>query len=63
MDFFRIEKASVVCWSMGAHVVFEYVRNFTCERLGKIVIIDMSPKLLKTADWHFGLDGLFRPTR
>lgn len=57
LDFFGLKKASVVCWSMGAHVVFEYIRNFTCERLGKIVIIDMSPKLLKTDDWHFGLAG------
>ncbi len=57
MDHFEIRKASVVCWSMGAHVLFEYIRNCTCERLGKIVIIDMSPKLLKAADWRFGLAG------
>jgi non-heme chloroperoxidase len=57
MDSLELEKASAICWSMGAHVVFEYIRNFTCGRLGKIVVIDMSPKLLKTPDWHFGLTG------
>lgn len=57
MGHFGIEKASVVCWSMGAHVLFEYVRAFSCERIRKVVIIDMSPKLLKTADWKFGLAG------
>ncbi len=35
MGHFGIEKASVVCWSMGAHVLFEYVRAFTCERIRK----------------------------
>jgi len=57
LDYFGITKTSVVCWSMGAHVVFEYIRNYTCGRLGKIVIIDMTPKLMKTADWPFGLTG------
>lgn len=57
LDFIGIKKASVVCWSMGAHVVFEYIRTFTCERIGKIIIIDMSPKIMKAPDWHFGLTG------
>lgn len=57
MDHCGIGKASIVCWSMGAHVVFEYIRSFGCERLGKLIIIDMTPKLLKTDDWRFGLAG------
>jgi pimeloyl-ACP methyl ester carboxylesterase len=57
MDHFEVRKASIACWSMGAHVVFEYIRTFGCDRLGKLVIIDMSPKLLKADDWRFGLAG------
>lgn len=57
-DYFGMHKAAVICWSMGAHVLFEYVRNYTCERLNKVVIIDMSPKILKSADWDLGLAGI-----
>jgi len=57
MDHFKIRKASVVCWSMGAHVLFEYILNNGCENLKKIIIIDMSPRLLRSDDWHFGLTG------
>ena len=55
----RISKASLVGWSMGAHVIFEYVRNYSCASIDKIVIIDMSPKLMKSADWSYGMAGIF----
>ncbi|MEN6331364.1 MAG: alpha/beta hydrolase [Smithella sp.] len=55
----KITKASFIGWSMGAHVIFEYVKNYSCKNIEKIVIIDMTPKLLKSADWNCGLPGIF----
>jgi pimeloyl-ACP methyl ester carboxylesterase len=55
----NIAKASLVGWSMGAHVIFEYIKNHTCRNIDKIVIIDMAPRLLKTDDWPYGLPGIF----
>jgi pimeloyl-ACP methyl ester carboxylesterase len=54
----NIEKASFICWSMGAHVIFEYIKNYSCQDIEKIVIIDMTPKLMKSADWNCGLPGI-----
>ena len=55
----RISKVSLIGWSMGAHVIFEYIKNYSCEIIDKVVIIDMSPKLIKDDDWRCGLTGVF----
>ncbi len=59
LEILNISKASFIGWSMGAHVIFEYIKNYSCKEIEKIVIIDMTPKLLKSVDWSFGLPGLF----
>ena len=59
MEHLKTLKTSLIGWSMGAHVIFEYIKQYSCNDIEKIVIIDMAPKLLKSADWHFGLPGIF----
>lgn len=59
IEYLALEEVSLAGWSMGAHVIFEYVRNFSCRGIEKIIIIDMSPKLMKSEDWAWGLPGIF----
>lgn len=59
LEELNISKASFIGWSMGAHVVFEYIKNYSCNTIEKIVVIEMAPRLLKSADWNFGLPGIF----
>lgn len=54
-----ISKSSLIGWSMGAHVIFEYIKNYTCAAIHKIILIEMAPKLMKADDWPFGLTGVF----
>lgn len=42
-------------WSMGASTTFEYVKNFGVEKLGAVVLFDMTPKLLNDEEWKLGL--------
>ncbi len=49
---------ALVGWSMGAHVIFEYIKNYSCMGIDRIAIIDMAPKLMKSNDWRCGLPGL-----
>ncbi|MBR2812534.1 MAG: alpha/beta hydrolase [Solobacterium sp.] len=42
-------------WSMGAGVVFNYVRLYGCDRLKRIILVDMTPKQLNDAEWKLGL--------
>lgn len=50
-----LRDATLVGWSLGGHVIFEYVKQFQCEKLHKVVIIDMAPKIMKSNDWAYGL--------
>ncbi|MBG6205088.1 pimeloyl-ACP methyl ester carboxylesterase [Labrenzia sp. EL_13] len=51
---------AVVCgWSMGALVAYAMIERFGADRLSSLVAIDMTPKVLNTADWQNGtLNGL-----
>jgi non-heme chloroperoxidase len=59
LDALHISKASFIGWSMGAQVIFEFIKLYSCKQIEKIVIVDMTPKLMKSADWSFGLPGIF----
>lgn len=56
--FLDLKEVTLAGWSLGGHVVFEYIRQFGCRMLHKIAIVDMAPKLLKADGWSFGLRGL-----
>jgi non-heme chloroperoxidase len=58
IDYLELGVVSLVGWSMGAHVIFEYIKNFSCEGIEKIIIIDMTPRLMKSDDWKYGLPGV-----
>lgn len=58
MAYLDLQDVTLVGWSLGAHVIFEYVRQFQCRNLHKIAIIDMAPKVMKADDWPCGLRGV-----
>lgn len=59
VDYLGLTSVSLVGWSMGAHVIFDYVDQFGCDDLERIALIDMSPKLLTDDEWDLGLYGGF----
>ena len=50
-----LSNITLLGWSMGAGVVFNYVRLYGCENLKQIVLCDMTPKQLNDAEWKLGL--------
>jgi pimeloyl-ACP methyl ester carboxylesterase len=42
-------------WSMGAAVIFNYVRLYGCQALKQIILCDMTPKQLNDEEWKLGL--------
>lgn len=55
----HIEKVSLLGWSMGVHVIFEFIRQFGCQQLEKLVLVDMTPKMVTDAEWPYGLHGQY----
>ena len=64
IDYLDVSPATLVGWSLGAHVIFEFIEKFGQGDIGRFVIIDMAPRLMKqdpgaqTDPWSYGLRGL-----
>ncbi len=50
-----LSNITLLGWSMGAGVIFNYVRLYGCEGLKQIILCDMTPKQLNDAEWKLGL--------
>lgn len=58
-----IEDACAVGHSMGALTLWQYIRDFGSARLGRICLIDQSPRLVTDGDWRHGIYGDFDTAR
>ena len=55
MALLGLKDVIAVGYSMGTHVAFSYVRQFGCENIARLVILDMTPKLINDDTWKYGL--------
>lgn len=55
LEHLGIEDAIFLGYSMGAGVMFAYVEQFGCLHLDRVIIGEMSPKIINDDTWHFGL--------
>lgn len=55
IEYLGEEKVVLAGYSMGAAVVFAYIRQYGCEYLERVVIGDMSPKVVNDDEWKLGL--------
>jgi pimeloyl-ACP methyl ester carboxylesterase len=63
LDHYRLTDVFAVGHSMGALTLWEYVRRHGCARLGRLCILDQSPKLVTDAGWPLGIYGDWPATR
>ncbi len=63
LDHHNIERAAFVGHSMGALTLWQYIRDFGCERITRLCIVDQSPKLVTDASWSHGIYGDFDTER
>lgn len=63
LEHHEIQDAAVVGHSMGALTLWQYIRDFGCDRLAKVAFIDQSPKLMTDDDWRGGIYGDFDAER
>ena len=50
-----LSNITLLGWSMGAGVVFNYIRLYGCDALKQIILCDMTPKQLNDEEWELGL--------
>lgn len=59
IEHLKLEKPTIVGWSMGGLTTFEYLRQFGHEHLRSVVFVDQTPRLRTDEDWSMGLFGGF----
>lgn len=50
-----LKDVTLVGWSMGGNIIFEYIRQFGTLNIYKICIVDIGPKSLNDDKWELGL--------
>ena len=55
IDYLNLDECIVMGYSMGTHVAFSYIEQFGCDRISKLIILDMTPKLINDETWNLGL--------
>lgn len=63
LDHYALDKAILVGHSMGALTIWQYLQDHGSHRVGRIVLIDQSPKLVTQSDWDHGIYGDFSSQR
>lgn len=55
IDTLNLKDVTLVGWSMGGTIIFEYIRQFGINNIYKISIVDTSPKAINGEEWNMGL--------
>ncbi len=63
LGHFQLEKPLLLGHSMGALTIWEYIRRYGCDNIGKLCFVDQSPKLITDQGWKYGIYGDFPASR
>lgn len=53
-EYLELKDMVLAGWSMGAQVLYDYVRSYGCGNVKKLCLIDMSPKIMNDDSWKLG---------
>lgn len=63
LDAHGLERVALVGHSMGALTAWQFIRDYGCERLSHLCVIDQSPKLVTDTSWSNGIYSDFDDSR
>ena len=55
IEYLSLDNVVLVGYSLGAFIIFDYVWRFGCKYLKKIILVDITPKLVNDSFWKHGL--------
>lgn len=59
INHLNLGKVVMIGWSLGVLIIFDYIRQFGCEEILKIVSIDMTAKMVTDDTFKYGVYGNF----
>ncbi len=54
LEYLKIENVTIMGYSMGALVLFQFIRNYGCKNIRKAIVLDMTAKVANDANWKHG---------
>ena len=57
LETLGLNEVVLVGGSMGGNTIWSYLQQFGSSRIGAVVIVDQTPKMLNTAEWPHGFYG------
>jgi non-heme chloroperoxidase len=63
LDHYELDRVAAVGHSMGALILWQFIRDFGCDRLEHVCFIDQSPRLITDEDWPHGIYSDFDAKR
>jgi len=63
LGHFALDRPTVIGHSMGALTLWAYIGRYGCGALGRIGVIDQSPRLITDEEWKLGIYGDWTPAR
>ncbi len=55
IDGLGLDNITLLGWSMGAGVALTYIRLYGCDGLKRLILCDMTPKMLNDDEWKLGM--------
>ncbi len=55
IEYLSLQDVILVGYSMGSFTIFNYVQQFGCEYVKKIVLVDITPKMINDDTWSNGV--------
>lgn len=55
IDFLNLKNFSMLGYSTGALVIFNYIKQFGCDNIYKLIFVDITPNIINESDWSLGL--------
>ncbi|MEA4895120.1 MAG: alpha/beta hydrolase [Oscillospiraceae bacterium] len=59
IEYLNLKDVILIGHSMGGYVIYEYIKQFGCNNIKKLVIMDMSPKVTCDNEWKSGAFGTY----
>jgi pimeloyl-ACP methyl ester carboxylesterase len=59
IEHLALKDVTLVGWSMGTSIIFDYISQFGCDNLHKLCLIDMTPKIITDDIWNYNSYGNF----
>ncbi len=54
VEHLGLKQVTFMGWSMGVIVLYDYIRQYGCDNVRRMILIDMSPKTVNSEDWTYG---------